>query len=63
MQNCWALLEPFRVLIYSGRVPSGPFRVALGPRLDWSDPTPHLGLERYKGGPYRISKNYADFRG
>ena len=46
MYNGRALLEPFRVLIYSGRVPSGPPRVASGPRLDWSDPTPRLGFTK-----------------
>ena len=29
---------PPRVLIYSGRVPSGPPRVPSGPRSDWSGP-------------------------
>ena len=39
MYNGRALLGPLRVLIYSGRVPSGP-------RLDWSGPTPRLGFTK-----------------
>ena len=46
MQNGRALLGPLRVLIYSGRVPSGPPRVPSGPRLDWSGPTPRLGFTK-----------------
>ena len=46
MYNGRALLGPLRVLIYSGRVPSGPPRVPSGPRLDWSGPTPRLGFTK-----------------
>ena len=46
MYNDRALVGVLRVLIYSGRVPSGPPRVPSGPRLDWSDPTPRLGFAK-----------------
>ena len=56
MYNDRALLGVLRVLIYSGRVPSGPPRVVSGPRLDCSDPTPRLGfgkiLQSGGGGRY-----------
>ena len=39
LYNGRALLGALRVLIYSGRVPSGP-------RLDWSGPTPRLGFTK-----------------
>ena len=29
-----------------GKKPSGPPRVPLGPRLDWSGPTPRLGFTK-----------------
>ena len=56
MYNDRALVGVLRVLIYSGRIPSGPPRVPSGPRLDWSGPTPRLGLQRYfnRGGVWEV---------